>query len=180
MISSRRWRFENAQQWHAACYLDIAVFLRKGAAAMYTRMVILAAALASGAIAAEKETPSTIDIQKHTAAIGNAMAQAGNVEQLVAAFHQRNNTFPSNNAEAGVKPGGALASADVKSIDVTANGVVIATLTGNSGIDGGQIFFTPLLSDSPDDGVIRWRCTSPNYSTISDITGGSCEYSKLP
>ena len=108
------------------------------------------------------------------------LSQATNVQQLVAAFHLRNNAFPSSNAEAGVKPGGALASPDVKSIDVTANGVVVATLTGNSGIDGGQIFFTPLLSDNPDDGVIRWKCTSPNYSTISDITGGNCEYSKLP
>jgi Pilin (bacterial filament) len=153
---------------------------------MNTGVVILAGALASSGLfatevfAAEKETPSTIDIQKHTVAIGNAMAQAVNVEQLVVAFHQRNNAFPSSNAEAGVKPGGALASPDVKSIDITGNGVVVATLTGNSGIDGGQIYFTPLLSDNPDDGVIRWRCTSPNYSTISDITGGSCDYSKLP
>ena len=83
-------------------------------------------------------------------------------------------------ASAGVKPGGALATPDVKSIDVTANGVVVVTLTGNSGIDGGQIVFTPNMEDNPDAGMIRWVCTSPNYSTIADATGGNCEYSKLP
>jgi hypothetical protein len=121
-----------------------------------------------------------VDIQKHNTAIGNAIGQVGNVEQLVAAYHQRTHSFPSSNAEAGVKPGGALASADVKSIEVTANGVIVATLTGNSGIDGGQLVFTPDMSDNPDEGVIRWVCTSPSYSTIADATGGNCEYSKLP
>lgn len=148
---------------------------------MITRVVVLAAALlSSGAIAAEKETASTVDIQKHYASIGNAIGQVGNVEQLVTAFHQRNNVFPTSNAEAGVKPGGALASADVKSINISGNGVITATLTGNSGVDGGQLVFTPDMSDNPDGGVVRWVCTSPNFSTIADATGGNCEYSKLP
>jgi len=157
--------------------------MRKGVAMIF-RIGLFAAMVACGFVnqagAADKETPSTVDIQKHYASIGNAIGQVGNVEQLVSAYHQRANAFPSSNAEAGVKPGGALASADVKSIDVTANGVIIATLTGNSGIDGGQIVFTPNMSDNPDGGVIRWVCTSPNYSTIADATGGNCEYSKLP
>ncbi len=148
---------------------------------MLLRTALLATALfASGAMGAEKETPSTLDIQKHYTAIGNAIGQVGNVEQLVGAYHQRANKFPSSNAEAGVKPGGALASADVKSIDITGNGVIVATLTGNSGVDGGQIIFTPNMEDNPDAGMIRWVCTSPSYSTIADATGGNCEYSKLP
>ena len=147
---------------------------------MIFRIGMLAALVASGTLAADKETPSTVDIQKHNTAIGNAIGQAGNVEQLVGAYHQRTNSFPSSNAEAGVKPGGALATPDVKSIDVTANGVIVVTLTGNSGIDGGQIVFTPNMEDNPDAGMIRWVCSSPNYSTIADATGGNCEYSKLP
>jgi hypothetical protein len=148
---------------------------------MITRVVVLAAAvLSSGVCAAEKETASTVDIQKHYASIGNAIGQVGSVEQLVASFHQRNNAFPTSNAEAGVKPGGAMASADVKSIDISGNGVITATLTGNSGIDGGQLVFTPNTNDNPDGGVIRWVCTSPNFSTIADATGGNCEYTKLP
>ena len=174
-----RLRIAKAAKWHAACYFTIG-FLRKGVA-MIVRIGMLAAAMLSvGATAAEKETPSTVDIQKHNTSIGNAIGQVNNVEQLVAAYRQRTNAFPSNNAEAGVKPGGALASADVKSIEVTANGVIVATLTGNSGIEGGQLVFTPNMSDNPDGGVIRWVCTSPNYSTIADATGGNCEYSKLP
>jgi hypothetical protein len=149
-------------------------------AAIIVGIVVSGALVAAGASAAEKATPSSVDGQKHTQSIANAMAQAGGVEQLVAAYHQRTNTFPSSNAEASVKPGGALASPDIKSIDVTNNGVVIATLTGNSGIDGGQIIFTPALSQNTDEGVVDWKCTSPNYSTIADDTGGVCEYSKLP
>ena len=147
---------------------------------MIFRIGMIAIFAASAAMAAEKETPSTVDIQKHNASIGNALGQAANVEQLVGAYRQRTNTFPSSNAEAGVKPGGALATPDVKSIDVTANGVIVVTLTGNSGIDGGQIVLTPNMEDNPDAGMLRWVCTSPNYSTIADATGGNCEYSKLP
>ena len=147
---------------------------------MIFRIGMLAALVSSGAMAADKETPSTVDIQKHNTSIGNAIGQVSNVEQLVAAYHQRNNAFPSSNTQAGVKPGGALASPDVKSIEVTGNGVIVATLTGNSGIDGGQLVFTPNTNDNPDGGVIRWVCTSPNFSTIADATGGNCEYSKLP
>ncbi len=148
---------------------------------MILRIGMIAAAMfASAAVAAEKETPSTVDIQKHNTSIGNAIGQVGNVEQLVGAYYQRANAFPSSNAEAGVKAGGALASADVKSIDIMGKGVIVVTLTGNSGIDGGQIVFTPNTEDNPDAGMIRWVCTSPNFSTIADATGGNCEYSKLP
>ncbi len=132
------------------------------------------------ATAADKATPSSIDAQKHTSSIANAMSQAAAVQQLVNAYHQRTNSFPSSNAEAGVKPGGTLASADIKSIDIQNNGVVIAILTGNSGVDGGQIVFTPTVSQNTDEGVVDWKCTSPNFSTIADVTGGTCEYSKLP
>lgn len=147
------------------------------------KAILVAAILvsrASGAFAADKATPSSVDAQKHTQSIANAMAQAAGVEQLVSAYHQRTNSFPSSNAEASVKAGGMLASADIKSIDVTNNGVVVATLTGNSGIDGGQIVLTPSSSQNTDEGVVDWKCTSPNYSTIADDTGGVCEYSKLP
>ncbi len=148
---------------------------------MIIRATFLTIALFSiAANAADKETASTVDIQKHYTSIGNAIGQVGNVEQLVTAFHQRNNAFPTSNAEAGVKQGGALATADIKSIDISGNGVITATLTGNSGIDGGQLVFTPDMSDNPDSGVVRWVCTSPNFSTIADATGGNCEYSKLP
>ena len=146
------------------------------------KAMVFAAALGMSASvwAVDKATPSSVDAQKHLQSIGNALSQAAGVQQLVAAYRQRTNAFPSSNAEAGIKPGGSLASPDIKSIDVVNNGVVIATLTGNSGIDGGQVIFTPTLSQNTDEGVVDWKCTSPNYSTIADATGGICEYSKLP
>ena len=129
--------------------------------------------------ASEKETPSSVDTQRHTTAISNALAQAAGVEQLVASYHQRTNNFPSGNAEAGVKPAASLASPDVRSVEVTNGGVVVVTLTATSGNDGGTIVFTPTVSNT-DENLVDWTCKSPSFSTISDDTGGVCEYSKLP
>lgn len=147
-----------------------------------TLATIALASLACSSVAwsADKATPSSVDTQKRSAAIGNAMSQAAGVEALVAAYHQRTNSFPASNQEASVKPGPSLATPYIKSIDVQANGVVVATLTETSGVDGGTIVFTPTVSQNTDEGVVDWKCTSPSYSTISDDTGGVCEYSKLP
>ena len=129
---------------------------------------------------ADKETPSSVDMQKHSAAISSALSQAAGVEQLVATYHQRTNNFPGSNAEAGVKPAASLASPDVSSIEVANGGSVIVTLTATSGIDGGTIVFTPATSQNTDENTVDWTCRSPSYSTIADDTGGVCEYSKLP
>ena len=145
-----------------------------------TAAVLALAILPAIALAADKETPSSVDMQKHTAAIGNALAQAAGVEKLVAAYHERTNNFPGSNAEAGVKPAASLASPDVTSIEVTSGGSVIVTLTATSGIDGGTIVFTPATSQNTDENSVDWTCRSPSYSTIAEDTGGVCEYSKLP
>ncbi len=126
-----------------------------------------------------KETPSSVDIQRHTTAISNAIAQANSVQQLVAAYHERTNNFPGSNAEAGIKRAASLASPDVRSIEVTSDGVVVVTLTATSGTDGGTITFTPAVSNG-DENLVDWTCRSSSFSTISDDTGGVCEYSKLP
>jgi hypothetical protein len=143
-----------------------------------TAAILALTILPAVALAADKETPSSVDVQKHTAAIGNALAQAAGVEQLVAAYHLRTNNFPGSNAEAGVKPAASLASPDVTSIEVTSGGSVVVTLTATSGIDGGTIVFTP--ATNTDESSVDWTCRSPSYSTIADDTGGVCEYSKLP
>lgn len=149
---------------------------RGRAAAILSALMILPALSHS----ADKETPSSVDMQKHAAAVSNAMAQAAGVEQLVAAYHQRTNNFPGSNAEAGVKPPANLASPDVSSIEVTSGGSVVVTLTATSGLDGGTIVFTPATSQNTDENAVDWTCRSPSYSTIADDTGGVCEYSKLP
>ncbi len=143
-------------------------------------MALLLVSIFSDASAADKETPSSVDSQKHATAISNAMAQAAGVKQLVAAYHLRTSTFPASNAEAGVKPGSSLATPDVSSIDVSSGGSVVVTLTATSGTEGGTIVFTPTVSQNTDENVVDWTCKSPSVSTISDDTGGVCEYSKLP
>jgi type IV pilus assembly protein PilA len=131
------------------------------------------------ALSSEKETPSSVDIQRHTTAIGSALAQAAGVQQIVVAYHQRTNNFPASNADAGVKPAASLVSPDVRSIEVASGGVVVVTLTATSGTDGGTITFTPTVSNG-DENLVEWTCRSSSFSTISDDTGGVCEYSKLP
>jgi hypothetical protein len=150
------------------------IFLRPTMAILLTLAIMPAFAQTS-----VKETPSSVDIQRHTTAISNAIAQAAGVQQLVAAYHQRTNNFPGSNAEAGVKPAASLASPDVRSVEVTGAGVVVVTLTATSGNDGGTIAFTPAVSNG-DENLVDWTCRSSSFSTISDDTGGVCEYSKLP
>jgi hypothetical protein len=145
-----------------------------------TAIFLILASMPAFAQTSGKETPSSVDIQRHTTAIGNALTQAAGVQQLVSAYHQRTNSFPSGNAEAGVKPAASLASTDVRSIEVTNGGVVVVTLTETSGTDGGTIVFSPALEQNTDENVVDWTCRSPSFSTISDDTGGICEYSKLP
>jgi hypothetical protein len=43
-----------------------------------------------------------------------------------------------------------------------------------------MIVLTPTIAKTSDDGHVEWHCASPSYSTIADMTGGTCEYSKLP
>jgi len=135
----------------------------------------LAAPLALAAV-----MPSGADAQAHQHAIANALAQAAQVQTSVSDYRQRTNAFPANNAEAMLKPPLALASADVKSISVRDAGVIEVTLTASSGVDDGVIVLTPQLPKTANTGPIEWRCVSPSYSTIADMTGGNCEYSKLP
>jgi len=142
-------------------------------------ILLTVAIIPAVALSSDKETPSSVDTQRHMAAVSSALAQAAGVQQLVAAYHQRTNSFPGNNADAGIKPAGSLMSPDVRSIEVTNGGVVVVTLTTTSGTDGGTIVFTPAVSNG-DENLVAWTCRSPSFSTISDDTGGVCEYSKLP
>jgi len=135
----------------------------------------LAAPLALAAV-----MPSGADAQAHQHAIANALALAVQVQNSVSDVRQRNNAFPSSNAEALVNPPTMIASADVKSISVRDGGVVEVTLTASSGVDDGVIVLTPQLPKTANTGPIEWHCASPSYSTIADMTGGNCEYSKLP
>jgi hypothetical protein len=170
--------------WHKPCYLlrqdqcqgrAMNCILRR----LTTAFLLTLAITSSFAQTTSKETPSSVDTLRHTTAVGNAIAQAAGVQQLVAAYHERTNNFPGSNAEAGVKPAASLATPDTKSIEVTSGGVVVVTLTATSGNDGGTVVFTPTVSNS-DENLLAWTCKSPSISTISDDTGGVCEYSKLP
>jgi hypothetical protein len=126
------------------------------------------------------EQSSAADAQAHAQAISNVIARVGSVQGAVADFRRRHNALPGSNQEAGVGPPAAYATPDLKGIAVLPDGVVQATLTATSGVDDGTIVWRPAKSQTHDENDIDWKCASPSYSTISDITFGVCEYSNQP
>jgi len=144
------------------------------------RRVLLAALLCGASLAGATAMPSAADAQARQHAVANALALAAQVQARVADYRQRNNAFPSSNAEAQVNPPTVIATADVKSITVRGEGVVEVALTQTSGVEDGVIVLTPQIAKTADDGHVEWRCASASYATIADMTGGQCEYSKLP
>jgi len=68
----------------------------------------------------------------------------------------------------------------VHQIAIDRGGTINVMLTPSSGVDSGVIVLTPHMPKNSDDFVVEWKCTSANYSDISDATLGVCEYTKLP
>jgi Pilin (bacterial filament) len=134
---------------------------------------------AAGAWAAETK-PSAADNQAHAKAINEAIASVTPVKDAVANYRLHHDAFPISNAEAGVLPPAAFASSALKRVEVGKNGMVEATLTAESGVDDGVIRFVPAKSPQTDLNQIDWTCTTPSYSTISDITNSLCTYGKNP
>lgn len=60
------------------------------------------------------------------------------------------------------------------------DGVIEITLTASSGVDDGIIRLTPKPSPIKDENSLEWTCASASFSTISDATGGVCEYTNQP
>jgi Pilin (bacterial filament) len=140
--------------------------------------LLLAVACASAP--AWAATSSSADEQARGFAIGKALAAAADVQARVVDYSRRNNKLPSSNGDLAIADPGVWTSADVKSVAVLDGGVVQVTLTSSSGVDDGTIVLTPTMPKNDATATIEWHCASPSYNTISDITHGSCEYSKLP
>jgi hypothetical protein len=145
-----------------------------------TSALAFALALGVGSTLAADIKPSAADNDAHATAIRTALDSLGSVKESVARYRLHNAGFPGNNAEAGIVPPAAFATAALKRVEVGSNGVIQATLTADSGVDDGTVILTPAMSPQTDLNQIDWTCSSPSYSDISDITNGFCSYSKLP
>jgi hypothetical protein len=127
---------------------------------------------------AAETKPSAADNQAHAKAITDAIAAVTSVKDAVANYRLHHDAFPVSNAEAGVLPPAAFASSALKRVEVGKNGMIEATLTAESGVDDGVIRFVPAKAPQTDLNQIDWTCTTPSYSTISDIS--NCTYGKNP
>jgi hypothetical protein len=126
------------------------------------------------------ETPSAADVQRRHMAISNALKAAAPFKHDVESYRRHHDTFPANNVEAMLGPPESYMSPDVRRIAIDRNGVINITLTASSGVDGGVIVLKPNLPANTDDYAVEWKCTSANYSDVSDATLGTCEYTKVP
>jgi len=146
------------------------------------RAGFLAAALLASAAAnaAPVETPSAADKQRHYLAINKALTTAAPFKEAVESYRRHHNDFPSSNLEAGLQPPDIYKNPDVRQVAINEGGIINVTLTASSGYDGGVIVLTPNMPKNTDDFAVEWKCTSANYSDISDATLGFCEYTKVP
>jgi Pilin (bacterial filament) len=124
--------------------------------------------------------PSAADIQAHNLAISKALAAATPVKTAVEEFRRHSGRLPSTNADVGMNPPATYGNYDVKQIAVGNDGVIEITLTASSGVDDGIIRLTPKPSPIKDENSLEWTCASASFSTISDATGGVCEYTNQP
>ena len=145
------------------------------------RAVFLPAALlAFAAGAAPVETPSATDVQRHHLAINKALTTAAPFKDAVESYRRHHDDFPSSNLEAGLQPPDIYKNPDVRQVAISQNGIIQITLTASSGADGGVVVLTPKMPKNSDNLTVEWKCTSADYSDISDATLGLCEYTKLP
>jgi hypothetical protein len=129
---------------------------------------------------AAAETPSAADVQRHHLAINNALTTAAPFKQEVESYRRHHDAFPVSNVEATLGPPESYMNPDVRQVAIDRDGIINITLTASSGVDGGVIRLTPNMPKNSDDLKIEWKCTSANYSDISDATLGVCEYTKVP
>ena len=137
----------------------------------------------AAALHAPAQTPapaSASDIQTRHKVISQALAAAARIKAAVAQYYLHNKAFPSSNAELGMNLPAAYRTYDLKSIALNPGGVIDLTLTASSGLDNGVIRLTPEPALKTDENGLAWTCASADYSTISDATGGVCEYTNQP
>jgi hypothetical protein len=147
---------------------------------MKTWLVAILFGVAAHAAAQAPATAPASDIQTRHKVINQALAAATQVKAQIAQYYLHNKAFPSSNAELGMNLPAAYRTYDLKSIAVGAGGVIELTLTASSGVDNGVIRLTPEAALKTDENGLAWTCASADYSTISDATGGVCEYTNQP
>lgn len=150
---------------------------------MKRTLTLLASVAISACASVAAQTPGqpgAADTQAHNKVLHAAVLAANPVQAKVEQFRLHTKAFPASNADVGMNLPQTYRNYDMKSVAVRPNGIIEVTMTATSGVDNGVIRFTPTATGSPEDPTIEWHCTSANYNTISDATGGVCEYTNQP
>ncbi len=95
------------------------------------------------------------------ARVGEALSLAGGAKTAVTEFYSSNNSWPTNNGEAGLPDASDINGNTVSSVAVT-NGLI--TVTVNEKVETGANN-TVVLSPTATGGSIQWDCTN---STLDD------------
>ena len=130
--------------------------------------------------AAEPVKAGALDTQMQMNAVSEALHAVAPVEEAVKSYRLTHDGFPASNAEAGIGPPAQFASNSVHAITVGPDGVIDVSLTAASGVEAGVIRFHPDYAPQSGGGDGHWNCASASYANIGDLTGGTCEYTKMP
>ena len=98
---------------------------------------------------------------------------AAHLQLYVIEYNQENGFMPKNNAALKLEPPNALARDALKSIEII-NGHIILTYNEKSGIDNGQIVFSPTI-----DFEVRWLCKTDTFKGIEEFMP-QCVFQNTP
>lgn len=143
------------------------------------RATALAVFLVAGP-AAHANIPTEPDLATRHQVIRQALAAAAPFERAVEQFHLHNGRFPASNGDLGLNRPDAYRNYDIQGIRIDSDGAIDLMLTETSGVAGGTIRLTPEPAGLVSENRIDWTCASASYSTISDATGGVCQYTNQP
>ncbi len=88
-------------------------------------------------------------------------------------FYMSEGRWPSSNADIGMQAPDKFSGHSLRSMAVSAGGVITLTYDEKSGVDRGVVQLIPDASN-PQLGI-KWRCVTPTYANIATIMP-NCEY----
>ncbi|MDK4575419.1 pilin [Kingella kingae] len=104
--------------------------------------------------------------------VSEGLSLAGGVKSAVTEYYASNNTWPANNAEAGVADKAQITGNAVTSVEVTAEGAGngatgagkgVITVTFNGKVDNGKTLI--MKGEGNAAGSVKWTCTDGDLAT---------------
>ena len=91
----------------------------------------------------------------------------------IAEYYASEGQWPDRNEQIDLDPASHYRGQSLHSMAVMAQGVIMLTFDGKTGVDGGQIRLLPDAGSA--DGLIKWQCVTSSYSDIARVVP-HCHY----